>query len=73
MELKLIRMRKGLSQKEAAKLCGVTNLTMCRLEKGRYYPDFKTAVRMSQVFDTPIEELFPEAWEEIRKERMKSE
>ena len=44
------------SQVDLAKCINVSRQTIVSLENGRYEPTLKTAMRLSAVFDAPIEE-----------------
>ena len=46
------------SQVDLAKCINVSRQTIVSLENGRYEPTLKTAMRLSAVFDAPIEEIF---------------
>ena len=41
------RERKFISQQELAKILGVSNVTVCRWETGRYEPDMETKKKFS--------------------------
>jgi len=46
------------SQADLAERINVSRQTIVSLENGRYEPTLKTAMRLSAVFDAPIEEIF---------------
>lgn len=56
--VKELRSEKGLSQGELAELTGVTRQTIISLEKGSYVPSLLFAMRLSEVFDISIENIF---------------
>lgn len=45
------RERKFISQQELAKILGVSNVTVCRWETGRYEPDMETKKKLVALFD----------------------
>lgn len=56
--LKIFRVRKGLTQGELADITGVRRETIMRLEKAQYNPSLKLAVDISRAVGAPIEEIF---------------
>lgn len=56
--LKIFRVRKGLTQGELADIVGVRRETIMRLEKAQYNPSLKLAVDISRAVGAPIEEIF---------------
>lgn len=56
--LKLYRVRKGMTQGELADIVGVRRETIMRLEKAQYNPSLKLAVDIARAVETPLEELF---------------
>lgn len=44
------RERKFISQQELAKILGVSNVTVCRWETGRYEPDMETKKKLVALF-----------------------
>lgn len=47
-----------MSQQELADLVGVTRMTIYSIEKEKYIPSALIALKMAQVFNTTVEELF---------------
>ena len=45
------RERKFISQQEQAKILGVSNVTVCRWETGRYEPDMETKKKLVALFN----------------------
>ncbi len=45
------RERKFISQLELAKILGVSNVTVCRWETGRYEPDMETKKKLVALFN----------------------
>lgn len=56
-ELKIARIKKGLSQAEASKLLGVTNVTLSKWENGKSSPNWKYVEKMKKIYgEESIEE-----------------
>lgn len=45
------REKKFISQQELAKILGVSNVTVCRWETGRYEPDMETKKKLVALFN----------------------
>ena len=56
--LKIYRVKMGLTQGELAEMVGVRRETIMRLEKAQYNPSLKLAVDISRAVEAPIEEIF---------------
>lgn len=56
--VKELRTQKNISQGKMAELVGVTRQTIISLEKGSYVPSLLLAMRISEVLETPIEQIF---------------
>ncbi|WP_312443323.1 helix-turn-helix transcriptional regulator [Lacrimispora sp.] len=56
--VKELRVQKDISQGKLAELVGVTRQTIISLEKGSYVPSLLLAMRISEVLETPIEQIF---------------
>lgn len=56
--LKIQRAKKNLTQGELAELVGVTRKTINTVENGVYIPSTYLALKLSQVLDVMVEELF---------------
>ena len=50
-KVKEYRERKFISQQELAKILGVSNVTVCRWETGRYEPDMETKKKLVALFN----------------------
>lgn len=48
--LKALRVNAGYSQKEAAKMIGVSNQTLCAYENGKAFPKQPTIERICEVY-----------------------
>jgi len=54
----LFRHDRGLSRRELANAVDVNPQTIGYLERGDYKPSLELALKVAQVFDTPIELIF---------------
>jgi len=53
--LRILRSRRGLSQRELAKAAGLTSLTIARIESGRSSATDRTLQMVAGVLDTTVE------------------
>lgn len=59
MSLKLKRIEKNIKQKEFARMLGISQATLVRIEKGNYDNlRFGLMKQMAEILETPFEELF---------------
>lgn len=56
--VKVERAIKNLTQAQLAELIGVSRQTINTIESGRYVPSAVLALKISRVFDKPVNELF---------------
>ena len=56
--LKSTRESRGMTQQELAERIGVRRETILHLENNRYNPSLEMALKIAQVFDLKIEDLF---------------
>lgn len=56
--LKELRARDGVNQTEMAKLAEVSRQTISLIERGEYTPSVVIALRIAQVFQEPLENVF---------------
>ena len=56
--IKLERARLSLTQEELADRIGVSRQTINSIEKGRYIPSTLLALKLSLVFEKPVNDLF---------------
>lgn len=56
--LKEYRKAKKISQQELAQLIGVRRETIVHLENNRYNPSLEMALKIAEIFDCHVEELF---------------
>ena len=59
-KLRVLREELGLTQKEAAKLANVSQVTLIRLESGRRPPYMPTVTKIARAYGVPLEELVGE-------------
>ena len=57
-KLKEYRKAKKISQQELAQLVGVRRETIVHLENNRYNPSLEMALKIAEIFDCHVEELF---------------
>jgi DNA-binding XRE family transcriptional regulator len=60
LKLRSLRERRGLTQKEAAQLADVSELTVYRLETGKQTPYMPTVTKIARAYGVPLEELLEE-------------
>ncbi len=56
--LKVQRAIKDVTQEELANLLGVSRQTINSIEKNRYVPSTVLALKLSEVFGVPVNEIF---------------
>ncbi|SIO45730.1 helix-turn-helix transcriptional regulator [Chitinophaga niabensis] len=56
--IKVERARKNLTQDELARLVGVSRQTINTIESNKYVPSTILALKISRVFEKPLEEVF---------------
>lgn len=56
--LKVERAEQNLSQAELADRIGVSRQTINSIESGRYVPSTVLALKLAQVFQKPVDQLF---------------
>ncbi len=56
--LKEYRKAKKISQQELAQLVGVRRETIVHLDNNRYNPSLEMALKIAEIFDCHVEELF---------------
>jgi transcriptional regulator with XRE-family HTH domain len=55
LKLRSLRERRGLTQKEAAELADVSELTVYRLETGKQTPYLPTVTKIARAYGVPLE------------------
>jgi DNA-binding XRE family transcriptional regulator len=58
--LRVLREERGLTQKEAAELAGVSHFTLLYLESGKRPPYMPTVTKIARAYGVPVEELVEE-------------
>jgi putative transcriptional regulator len=57
-QIKVQRIRLGLTQGELAEATGVSRQSINSIERGRYIPSLQLALQFARVFGRPVDELF---------------
>ena len=58
-DIRRLRFEHGeMTQQELANRVGCTRQTIIMLEQGRYVPSLALALKVGQVFEMPVEEIF---------------
>ena len=57
-KLKMLRKKKGLTQKDIADLVHVNRVTYTNWEKGNREPNFETLLKLADLFDVSLDWLF---------------
>lgn len=63
--LKELRARDGLNQTELAKRAKISRQTVSLIERNEYMPSLLIAMKIAQVFQEPIEQIFKFSEEEL--------
>lgn len=58
MNVKLKRIEKGIQQQEFAKMLGISKATLIKIERGNYDIRLSLMKKISEILETPIQELF---------------
>lgn len=61
-KIRTLRKNLGFRQEDLANKLGVTRQTINAIENEKYNPTLELAMKLSKLFNTPVEELF--FWEE---------
>lgn len=65
--VKQFREEKFISQTELGKLCGVSRQTVSSIERGEYHPSVVVALKIAEIFNKSVEEVF--WWKELEDEK----
>lgn len=65
-KLKELRARLGINQTELAKRAKISRQTVSLIEREEFMPSLLIAMKISRVFDEPIEEIFQFDEEELQ-------
>ena len=57
-KIKALRKELGLRQEDVANRVGVTRQTIIAIENDRYNPTLELAMKLAQLLNTPVEEIF---------------
>ena len=57
-KIKVLRKELGLRQEDVANRVGVTRQTIIAIENDRYNPTLELAMKLAQLLNTPVEEIF---------------
>lgn len=57
LNLKVARVKKGLTQKELGELVGVSSSTLCRIEAGKQIPKVDMLLKLAEILEVSAEEL----------------
>ena len=60
--LPALRVERGLSHQYLADALGISPWTVVCIERGEYNPSLELALRISRVFDLPVDEIFTYAF-----------
>jgi XRE family transcriptional regulator, regulator of sulfur utilization len=60
LKLRALREERALTQKQAARLAGVSRGTLIELESGKREPYMPTVTKMARAYGVPFEELVGE-------------
>ena len=62
--LRVLRLKRQLTQKELAEFVGVAQPAIAGYESGEYKPKFDVATKLAKIFDVTVEELYSGQTEE---------
>jgi len=54
----VLRVERGMSRKDVAAAAGVNFQTIGYLERGEYSPSLELALKLAQLFELPVEQVF---------------
>lgn len=57
LNLKVARVKKGLTQKELGELVGVSSSTLCRIETGKQISKVDMLLKLAEILEVSAEEL----------------
>ncbi len=57
-KIKEIRRKKGLTQEQLAKVCGVARQTINAIENDKYDPTISLAFKIAKALNTKVDEVF---------------
>lgn len=56
--LKEVRLQKGLTQEDLAKMIGITRQTIIAIEKSKFVPSVKLALELAHALAVPFDDIF---------------
>lgn len=57
-KIKVARAEKGMTQQQLADAAGVSRQTINAIESGKFVPSTVLAIKMAQIFEKSVEEIF---------------
>ncbi|MBQ5726957.1 MAG: helix-turn-helix transcriptional regulator [Alistipes sp.] len=57
-KIKVARAETGMTQQQLADAAGVSRQTINAIESGKFVPSTVLAIKMAQIFDKSVEEIF---------------
>jgi putative transcriptional regulator len=57
-KIRVARAEKGMTQQQLADAAGVSRQTINAIESGKFVPSTVLAIKMAQIFDKSVEEIF---------------
>lgn len=63
--LKELRARDGYNQTQLAKKAGISRQTVSLIERNDFMPSILTAIKISRIFNEPVEKIFIIEEEEV--------
>lgn len=63
MEVKIARIKKGMTQDDLCKALKISKTTMVRIEKGKYDIRLSLMKKISEILKMSVQELFFQDWE----------
>jgi putative transcriptional regulator len=57
-KIRVARAEKGMTQQQLADAAGVSRQTINAIESGKFVPSTVLAIKMAQLFDKSVEEIF---------------
>jgi putative transcriptional regulator len=57
-KLKLLRLKHGLTQKQAARAIGIDDGNLSKMEAGKYEIKLDTALKIANFYDVPVEKIW---------------
>lgn len=58
MKVKLKRIEKGIKQQDFSKMLGISKATLVKIESGNYDLKLSLMKKISDLLETPVQELF---------------